>query len=88
MLATALSSNASMWQADGRSNRYSAIMYQSSKQEISFIRLRWSHPLTNVVLSVKSAPLFDFLWAVNYFLAVNSVTKKFRLLALLKFLAL
>lgn len=30
--------------------------------------------------------LLDALWAVNFFLAVNAVTKKFRLLAPLKFL--
>lgn len=36
--------------------------------------------------AVKNAPLLDALWAVNFFLAVNAVTKKFRLLAPLKFL--
>lgn len=35
---------------------------------------------------MKSAPLLDALWKVNFFLAVNAVTKKFRLLAPLKFL--
>lgn len=35
---------------------------------------------------MKNAPLLDALWAVNFFLAVNAVTKKFRLLAPLKFL--
>lgn len=35
---------------------------------------------------MRNAPLLDALWAVNFFLAVNAVTKKFRLLAPLKFL--
>lgn len=35
---------------------------------------------------MKNAPLLDALWAVNFFLAVNAVTKKFRFLAPLKFL--
>ncbi|KAG6354983.1 hypothetical protein INS49_004064 [Diaporthe citri] len=35
---------------------------------------------------MKNTSLLDALWAVNFFLAVNAVTKKFRLLAPLKFL--
>lgn len=30
---------------------------------------------------MKTAPLLDSIWAVNFFLGVNAVTKKFRLLA-------
>lgn len=36
--------------------------------------------------AVRNAPLLDSIWAVNFFLAVNAVTKKFRLLAPFKFL--
>ncbi|KAL2284106.1 hypothetical protein FJTKL_09098 [Diaporthe vaccinii] len=36
--------------------------------------------------TMKNAPILDALWAVNFFLAVNAVTKKFRLLAPLRFL--
>lgn len=35
---------------------------------------------------MKDAPLLDAIWAVNFFLGVNAVTKKFRLLASLKVL--
>lgn len=35
---------------------------------------------------MKREPLLDALWAVNFFLAINAVTKKFRLLAPLKYL--
>ncbi|KAL1852463.1 hypothetical protein Daus18300_012144 [Diaporthe australafricana] len=36
--------------------------------------------------TMKNAPLLNALWAVNFFLAINAMTKKFRLLAPLKFL--
>lgn len=35
---------------------------------------------------MTNAPLLDAIWKVNFFLAVNAATKKFRLLAPLKFL--
>lgn len=38
------------------------------------------------LVTVKNAPLLDSIWAVNFFLSVNAVTKKFRLLSPLKYL--
>ncbi|KAH7303550.1 isotrichodermin C-15 hydroxylase [Stachybotrys elegans] len=36
--------------------------------------------------TMKNAPLLNSIWAVNFFLAVDAVTRKFRLLAPLKYL--